>query len=202
MQKSNEKTPGTNKTNDDGRFDQIVGVLTHATIARVLTATESEIGGDLPMFALARTREIVRNSRTGGIPRNARLILRVATSTGAYLNRFMPGSEWSFLGGEVPVPGGRVDLAWQHSDGRVLFDELKTTKQNAPIGIQDQAQIRHYAMAGQEMFGSKFVGIRYIPLMYPGAALFGKLEASLTDFTLSPLAQSGFHPLSLQGAQS
>ncbi len=202
MDPNNEKDRVGDELVQGGRFDQIVGVLTHATIANVLEASEEDIAGDLPMYALARTRDIVKNARTGGIPRNTRLVLRVATSTGAYLNRFMPGPDWAFLGGEMSVPGGRVDLAWQHSDGRVFFDELKTTKQNTPIGTQDRAQIERYAKAGHEMFGSKFAGVRYIPLMYPGAALFACIESSGHNFTLQPLAQSGFHSSNLQGSQS
>ena len=107
-----------------------------------------------------------------------------------YLTRFAPVPSCEFIGAEVDVDNGQVDLVWRHADGRVFFDELKTNRVQVdvqPTGVLAEQSSR-YASAGRRRFGDAFAGVRIVPVLYPSRALL----ASEVDgaVRIRPLAES------------
>ena len=81
------------------------------------------------------------------------------TATNVYVGLAWPPDGWVFAGAEVSLGGARADLVWEHTDGRVLIDELKT-------GADDTAarQVARLLAAGRRRYGTALVGVRLVPL--------------------------------------
>ncbi len=145
-----------------GRGGSDLGVLTHA-----LASTHA------PLLAMVPPEELL--SRMTGLARglldanwNRRRVLAAEAVSLAhkYLTRLAPAEPWRLLGVEYETGDGAVDLAWEHGeDGRVLFDELKTSRvatNKVPQGWLEQ--VRRYAAAGAAQRPASFVGVRLLPL--------------------------------------
>jgi hypothetical protein len=120
-----------------------------------------------------------------------RVLLSTAAGHAAtYLRRLAP-TGWSLLGCEFDTGNGRVDLAWQHLDGRVFFDEVKTV--NRPVGVLTPSwvdQAARYARGGKGHFGADFAGVRLLPI--------GSLHCAAlvrADGTFSRLSPTSADPL-------
>ncbi|MGY1632946.1 hypothetical protein ACI784_14685 [Geodermatophilus sp. SYSU D01186] len=120
-----------------------------------------------------------------------RVLLSTAAGHAAtYLRRLTP-TGWALLGCEFDTGNGRVDLAWQHGDGRVFFDEVKTV--NRPIGLLTSSwvdQAARYARGGKDRYGAAFVGVRLLPI--------GSLHCTAlvrADGTFSRLSPTSVEPL-------
>lgn len=106
------------------------------------------------------------------MPQNAACRQRVITTTGAYFARFHREG-WEFLGSEVKLGTGRVDLIWRTPNGRIVIDEVKVTASGAVVDDADTiGQVRRYNDAATSTWGDAFVGVRLLPLTAPGWALW------------------------------
>ncbi|MCL2612398.1 MAG: hypothetical protein FWD95_04105 [Nocardioidaceae bacterium] len=113
----------------------------------------------------------VKATRTLGNLAKARAA--IASNANVYLTRYAPGPDAQFLGAEIPVGDGRIDLAWFIPDFGVLVDELKTVRQvHMHADNPGITQCHGYVDAGLAEWGDLFAGVRYLPLSIPSQALF------------------------------
>lgn len=145
--------------------DQLIGQRVHALIAAHLRA------GIVP-----ESRQVwVATSRVfaqSPIPQNHGARQRAACGVGVYFSMFFR-STWEFIGAEVSLGAGRVDLLWRTAADLVVIDEVKMA--GASDHIDDAstvAQIQRYSDAGLAEFGDRFAGVRLLPLGAPGRALW------------------------------
>jgi hypothetical protein len=139
-----------------------LGVLTHTLIAtHVPLLTCGATVADLvpPMVEVAHRLLDANTNRRHVVAVEAVSLAR------RYLTQGAPTTPWSLLGVEFDTGNGPVDLAWRHPDGRVFFDEIKTSRiaggQVAPSWMQ---QVHRYSNAGMATFGDAFIGTRLLPL--------------------------------------
>ena len=152
--------------------DRLIGQRVHALIAAHLRSgvvpTPREVWVSASKVFAAKP-----------LPQNAACRQRAACATSAYFSIFHQ-PEWHFLGAEVDLGTGRVDLLWEVSPGgSVVIDEIKMA------GFADHvddpatvAQVRRYCEAGVTVFGERFLGVRLLPLAAPGRALWCPLDGS------------------------
>ena len=179
----------TGKVATDMETDAIVGTLTHQLVARFLdiqATLEAQGDTDVPTALIEAGASLVAAVDGLGSHRS-RVRLRVITSAGQYFHRFRPPATVTFLGTEVNVREGVVDIAWQHPTLGVFFDELKTSRRcTGPISPDVDDQLRRYARSGADQLGDRFIGVRYIPLLNPaGSMLVGPRDG---DITMTPLS--------------
>lgn len=132
-----------------------VGATVHRALGRAL-------GG--PLSRRAITRAVDAELQAAGT-RSPALRARVTWLCVVYVECFLPGAPARLLGREVGGRGTRLDVVWQREE-LVFCDEVKT----AGAGRGDQL-VRQLA-AGRELFGSRFVGMRLLPLHAPRQACF------------------------------
>ncbi len=142
-----------------------IGDRTHRICALVLaTGIETD--------RLERTGQIVGAARQvlsqHPIGRRARAALVECSSAAAcYINRFAPGDDWEFLGSEVQLGDGRIDLGFRHrgTDQR-LIDEIKVGM-GRHLDASLRPQVDRYVDAGVEKWGDAFAGVRMCALSAP-----------------------------------
>ncbi len=100
-----------------------------------------------PEELLSRMTGLARGLLDANWNRRRVLAAEAVSLAHKYLTRLAPTAPWRLLGVEYETGNGAVDLAWEHdSDGRVLFDELKTSRvatNKVPQGWLEQ--VRRYA---------------------------------------------------------
>lgn len=76
---------------------------------------------------------------------------------------------WRLLEWGVPVPGSDLDLVFEHADGRVRSDELKTGGAPALADARKlEEQVTRQIQGGRERYGrERFVGVRVLFLAAP-----------------------------------
>ena len=139
-----------------------VGVITHRVIG-ILAPHASRLDRDLlieTVLLLART-----------ICPSGRMHRKTSTLVAGYTSEYLltvlrPRSPWEPIQAELPVPGGRIDLAWRDpTTGQVFFDEIKTTEVTRTRPDDGWLkQCATYAAAGAGMHGDAFLGVRLLPL--------------------------------------
>jgi len=168
--KKNTYAPGTIRAGYSYELDTVVGNLTHMAVGKTLSERMEGESPDFPVVLLENARSLLDSFGQLG-PHKSRVLMRVATMSCAYFNRYLPGPVWRFLGAEIKIDGGRVDLAWVDDAGQVFFDELKTTRHGQSMSKDDNEQVSKYVASGRDRLGAGFLGVRFIPLMFPASAI-------------------------------
>jgi hypothetical protein len=112
---------------------------------------------------------------------------RTACAVAAYFVRFLRPN-WRFLGAEVSLGTGRVDLVWELVGERRVIDEVKLGSLGE--AIEDKAtlaQVDRYRQVGTERWGAQFAGVRLLPLASPGRALFFPPEGVRVPLSDAPV---------------
>ncbi|PKW25747.1 hypothetical protein [Phycicoccus duodecadis] len=177
---TNVQSPTHERRNRDGR----VGVLVHRVIGEVVDSARA-----LPVTdALRMVGDTVE--RTVPATRGSAAIrLRVQSHAARYVTHFMPGHECTFLGAEVRVERGRVDLAWSHPDHGVWFDEVKTWRHaGMSWDAQTWDQVDRYMKAGTAQFGARFAGVRLVVTGHTQDSVVIGPDGLVTPLMSSPLA--------------
>ena len=108
-------------------LDMVAGRLAHRTVQGVLQQCPNPTFPEvLELLPQVLNRALERESGLGSMKR--RTSIRAEGAAMLYLTRFAPVPSCEFIGAEVDVDNGQVDLVWRHADGRVFFDELKTNR--------------------------------------------------------------------------
>lgn len=146
-----------------GRRPNDVGVLTHA-IVQILAPHSPDIKPSLiPERVLEVAADLVNIPNVS----DRRSLITTASGNACVYLRGLRPTGWDLLGCEFNLDGGgRVDLAYRDpKDGRVMFDEIKTSKSPfAGPSPEHDAQCVGYRNAGNEMFGDQFMGVRLLYL--------------------------------------
>lgn len=177
------KAPGRH---DGNAWDIRIGMLTHKVIGRVAPAAQWLSPSEYPALVREAVGALVTDRTLGRLDR-ART--RVTGLTTQYLREFLPPSTATFLGTELAVVRGRIDLAWQHPTAGVWFDELKTWR-HTHVGFDDATwqQVTRYLDAGTTTFGDEFAGLRLLTLGNLRACVAVTRQGLVEDLTDSDLA--------------
>lgn len=151
-------TTAASPTQDRSHRDSRIGVLVHRVIGEVVHAARVVPLTDAVALVGEAVERLVPTSR--GATRTRVLVRSHACS---YLTHYLPGPDCTFLGAEVRVEKGRVDLAWSHPTLGVWFDEIKTWR-HARMSWDGSThdQIARYLDSGRAHFGDQFAGVRLI----------------------------------------
>ena len=172
-------------------LDAVVGTLTHRLVAEMVHAQESGVirnDDDLATTLIEYGSRIVYATPGLGSHR-AKVRIRVVTLAGRYLQQFRPPPEVRFLGTEMTVDQGVVDIAWQHPDLGVFYDELKTTRHwSATHSPTTREQVERYVQSGVALHGDCFTGVRLIPMHHPQSAALATPDGSAVKY--APLSGS------------
>lgn len=140
-----------------------VGRVTHRVVQDLVRVAPTLSRYQLGEEILERVRVQVREA---GINRQPQARGRAVGMVVRYLTGFAAPAGWSVLGTELTVDGGRVDVAWAHEDGRVLFDEIKGVRgQSYGLTTGQLTQASRHCAAGAARFGDRFVGVRVVMVM-------------------------------------
>lgn len=94
---------------------------------------------------------------------------RLIAATAIYWRWFLPArTSWRFVDFAVPVEGSDLNLVFQHLDGAVRADELKTGGAPALADTQAlDAQIERQLAGGRQKYGQCFCAVRVLLLGAP-----------------------------------
>lgn len=157
------------------RFPSELGERTHRVIGHFAglaqDLTEMERGDLAWELAVQEVADRPLSSRL----RAARLM--IAGNVAVYGRFLLPPRPWNLVGCEVSTTdGGRVDLVWEHPDGRVFYDELKVTFGGRdPLSASGTAEQAGRYLADGLARHPLFVGVRVCAL---GAPRHSRLIAS------------------------
>lgn len=173
------------RTHGDAReWHSAVGRLVHACCADLADRRHLP-AHEVAVSVLEWVNTHARDTKSLGNLMKARAA--ISSNANVYLTQHAPDADAQFLGAEVPVEGGRIDLAWFVPDLGVVIDELKTVRQvhlhADNLGIQ---QCHRYVDAGVKEWGDLFAGVRYLPLAHPDQALY--IDAAGVERTLATSA--------------
>lgn len=149
-----------------GRSTYDLGALTHGLIGAHAKSAAAHRNGNVD--ALLVSMEAIASAVIDANPNATKVLVAEASCLALrYLTDWRPAWPWTLIGVDHQTGAGRVDLAWlRHSDGAVLFDEIKTTRfaGSPPPAAAWMAQAHRYATAGLKHLGPRFVGCRLIDL--------------------------------------
>lgn len=150
-------------------YDARIGTLVHQVLANVAQPCQSADLVERTHLVDEAVHAEVRGRDLGG---GDKARLRVTGLVSQYLDLYLPPADATFLGAEVPVALGRVDLAWSHPDVGLFYDEVKTWRHHTEV-LDEQTldQVHRYLDAGLNAFGERFAGVRLLTLGNRGAAL-------------------------------
>lgn len=170
-------------------WDRRIGVLVHQVIAELVPLARDANGvtvGDLATEVAAR---VVRERTLGNL---AKARGRVAGMASLYVQRLAPPASTAFLGSEVPAHAGgvagRVDLAWEHPELGVFYDEVKAWQQVLVV-LDDETtrQVVRYLDAGMADHGERFAGVRLLTLSAVPRCLYVDRQGTAHPLVGSPL---------------
>lgn len=87
--------------------------------------------------------------------------LRCVTAAATYIGRCVPRG-YGLVGVEEPLGHGIADLVWGKA-GRLFVDELKSGSAE-PADSAVRAQVGRLLVGGTAMWGTRFLGVRVVPL--------------------------------------
>lgn len=149
-----------------GRSTYDLGALTHGLIGAHAKSAAPHCDGKVE--TLLASMEAIASAVIDANPNATKVLVAEASCLALrYLTDWRPAWPWTLIGVNHQTGAGRVDLAWlRHSDGAVLFDEIKTTRfaGSPPPAAAWMAQAHRYATAGLKHLGPRFVGCRLIDL--------------------------------------
>lgn len=171
--KAAKRLPSANEpsTTTESPFAAEVGVRVGLVIASLAAANRRNLGYHLGEVLLEATNTVFAERPMRRQPKAGRQ--RVAGLAAVYYRAFLPPADWTFLGAELPLGAGRVDLAWELPDARVVVDELKAIGySDRLLAPETRAQVERYLDAGAERWGDRFAGVRLIALGAPYHSLY------------------------------
>lgn len=142
-----------------------VGALTHRAIASIAAVT------------LEPSHELITTEANAGLTEFRPIEKRahrqnIAGAISAYFWHMLPPPHWLFMGSELHLGLGRIDLLWLHSDGWWLVDEVKVGH-GTELGTRKTVeQVERYSAAGLDMWGDDFAGVRILTTGDPSLSIF------------------------------
>jgi hypothetical protein len=109
---------------------------------------------------------------------------RLIAATAIYWRCFLPAPEWRFIDSEVQIDGTDLDLVFEHVDGTVRSDELKTG--GAPSLADRTAldrQIERQLAGGRGRYGERYCGVRILFFGAPARSFFVSTEGACASLS-------------------
>lgn len=174
----------------DGTGD--VGLLTHILIGMFVLVCDGLTVGELTARVSESAHALV--SRVNTVTRFA-VASQAASMACKYLLTYTPERPWLVHGVEVPMGNRVADVVWEHPDGPLFIDEVKTGMPTSPerLRVEWEVQTRQLAARGWEQFGDRLVGVRLLPLRHPSMAVMR------TRYGLVPIDPAFDRPLRERG---
>lgn len=161
----------------------MVGRVIHDTIARLavrtLTPTTSEVL-DVVAVALHGYRPVEARAHRQ----------KIAAHVSTYFRRLLPPDQWRFVGAEMQLGPGRVDLLWQDRDGALLIDELKTGNVRQLQTRRTREQAAAYLDCAHSIWPDLLSGLRLLSTSEPASSLFISPDGSATQISTTPHLRS------------
>lgn len=199
LNRSTDRTMTTDNIWGPDSVDAKCGILIHQLISRMLEGQQG-LDPDPDAFhdaLLDEAERLITASRDLGA-QASRVHTRVLTSAAHYLLRYRPNEDSLFLGIEVSLRTGRVDVLWEHPDVGVFADEVKSTRHNSQgVPPTHLDQVTRYVRAGDTCFGPVFAGVRYLPLLFPCNAAWVRSHGE--TISIEPLTHSTAHQRVMAG---
>lgn len=159
------------RSSTEPTFRLEVGVRVGLVIAGLAAGNRRNLGYHLGEVLLEATNAVFTERPMRRQAKAGRQ--RVAGLAAVYYRNFLPPAGWTLLGAELPLGSGRVDLAWELPDARVVVDELKAIGYSDRLLVAEtRAQVERYLDAGCERWGERFAGVRLIALGAPYYSLY------------------------------
>lgn len=160
-----------------------VGTLTHQAIARIAAMTlqpsqdliTKEANAELTAFRPIEMRAHRQN---------------IAGAVSAYFWHLLPPPHWLFMGSEVHLGLGRIDLLWLHSDGWWLVDEVKVGHGTGLGTRETTEQVDKYSAAGTDMWGNDFAGVRVLTTGDPSRSIFAAPDQPWMALSSTPFVRT------------
>lgn len=158
-----------------------VGHIIHAIVAEMLRH-----GRGLDKELLA---ECVREATSQFAPIERRAHkMRIAGCVFGYFRRLLPPEQWLFIGAEINLGNGRIDLLWTNSSDQIMIDELKTGHSPFLGAGRAEDQISRYVADGVSQWGKKFIGVRVLVPLNPQSSIFAFPDATVARLSDTPHA--------------
>lgn len=155
--------PGASQTHNRTSWDSRLGMIAHRSIGEI--AVEAQALSLPERIVLVRSHVAGSMVNERNLGRKDKATVRVIGLVSSYLRWYLPPIGVAFVGAEVVLGGGRVDLAWEHPISGVFFDELKTWRHHqATLDAETYAQVHRYLDAGLALHGERFAGVRLLTL--------------------------------------
>jgi len=136
-----------------------IGSLTHRLLHELLSTSRHPSHELVDVVVHEALR---RFARVEGRAHRQTLVANLCT----YLWWMLPDPQWRYVGAELHLGAGRVDLAWADESDRIMFDEVKTG--STPVQVMGvRRQVTAYRDAAKALHGPRFTGIRVLSLRDP-----------------------------------
>lgn len=170
-------------TDEELARTDMVGRAIHDTIARLavhtLAPTTSEIL-DAVAIALHGYRPIEARAHRQ----------KIAAHVHTYFRQLLPPAQWRFVGAEMQLGSGRIDLLWQDRDDAVLIDELKTGNARQLQTRRTREQVAAYLDCARSIWPDLLSGLRLLSTSEPARSLFISSDGSATQISTTPHVRS------------
>jgi len=156
--------------------------MAHQSIARLLdSGTRHPTTSEL--FASVGRDELVNRQGQRRQPVRQALL----TAAAVYFRLFVPEDEWQFVGAEVAAGAARLDLVFEHRDGRIRADEIKTgCIDDASTYRTLLAQLDRQLAGGRRTWSDAFVGVRAVLLAAPSQSFVLTPDGAMTALDREP----------------
>jgi hypothetical protein len=160
-----------------------VGRAIHETVARLAVHTLAPTTSDI-LDAVAMVLHAYR-------PIEARAHRqKVAAHVHTYFRRLLPPAQWRFVGAEMQLGPGRVDLLWQDHGGALLIDELKTGNARQLQTRRTREQVVAYLDCAHSIWPDLLTGLRLLSTSEPARSLFISPDGGATQISTTPHVRS------------
>ena len=164
-----------------------LGAVAHRLVGLLATEYRHLTGPALLAELWSAAGRLATTERFGRRARAARM--GAAGAAAVYQRYFLPPADWTLIGVEVAIDGGRLDLAWELPGSTVVFDEVKLAFGRSRAGGNGPTdrQVRRYLAHGDATFGERFGGVRLLRLGAPRTSMLvgpGSRLRRLADTTL------------------
>ncbi|MGZ6771748.1 MAG: PD-(D/E)XK nuclease family protein, partial [Mycobacteriaceae bacterium] len=144
---------------------ELVGSLTHQVIAHLAARTLSP---DVETIRRSVREAFPHLGENEGRAHKQNIAGRVRT----YFTQLLPPTDFSYVGSELHLGQGRVDLLWRNGSGTLLIDEVKTGLGFLLDCTPNRQQAQRYLADGLAAHGPALAGVRLLSTDMPAKSLF------------------------------
>lgn len=157
----------------------LVGSLTHQVVAHLVSQS---LAPDVTTIRWAVRDVFPHLGENEGRAHKQNIAGQVRT----YFTQLLPPSDFRFVGSEMHLGHGRIDLLWQNDDGTLLIDEIKTGYGFLLASTPNLQQAQRYLHDGLAAYGRALAGVRLLSTDIPHMSLFLAPGQPVRELTTTP----------------